>query len=71
MTSVCTGALVYADAGILDGQPATTYRNAFDELLSLGRDIDPRPDDRFVDNGAVITGGAETPDQVQGHVDAR
>src|SRR5919201_7124365 len=23
MTSVCTGALVYADAGLLDGQPAT------------------------------------------------
>jgi transcriptional regulator GlxA family with amidase domain len=55
MTSVCTGALVYADAGILDGQPATTHWNACDELLSLGRDIDARPDDRFVDNGAVIT----------------
>src|SRR5690242_3676201 len=25
MTSVCTGALVYADAGLLDGHPATTY----------------------------------------------
>jgi transcriptional regulator GlxA family with amidase domain len=24
MTSVCTGALVYADAGLLDGQPAAT-----------------------------------------------
>ena len=55
MTSVCTGALVYADAGLLDGQPATTYWSAFDELLPLGRDITPRPDDRFVDNGDVIT----------------
>lgn len=55
MTSVCTGALVYADAGLLDGQPATTYWSAFDELLSLGRDIVARPDDRFVDNGEVIT----------------
>ena len=55
MTSVCTGALVYADAGLLDGQPATTHWNAFDELLPLGRDIVPRPDDRFVDNGEVIT----------------
>jgi transcriptional regulator GlxA family with amidase domain len=55
MTSVCTGALVYADAGLLDGQPATTYWSAFDELLPLGRDIAPRPDDRFVDNGDVIT----------------
>jgi transcriptional regulator GlxA family with amidase domain len=56
MTSVCTGALVYADAGLLDGQPATTYWSAFDELLPLGREITPRPDDRFVDTGDVITG---------------
>jgi transcriptional regulator GlxA family with amidase domain len=55
MTSVCTGALVYADAGLLDGRPATTYWRAFDELLPLGREITPRPDDRFVDNGEVIT----------------
>jgi transcriptional regulator GlxA family with amidase domain len=55
MTSVCTGALVFADAGFLDGQPATTYWSAFDELQPLGRDIEPRPDDRFVDNGDVIT----------------
>jgi transcriptional regulator GlxA family with amidase domain len=55
MTSVCTGALVYADAGLLDGQPATTYWSAFDELLPLGREITPRPDDRFVDVGDVIT----------------
>jgi transcriptional regulator GlxA family with amidase domain len=56
MTSVCTGALVYADAGLLDGRPATTYHSAFDELLLLGRDIEPRPDDRYVDAGDVITG---------------
>jgi transcriptional regulator GlxA family with amidase domain len=55
MTSVCTGALVYADAGLLDGQPATTYWSAFDELLPLGRDITARPDDRFVDAGDVVT----------------
>jgi len=55
MTSVCTGALVFADAGLLDGRPATTYWSAFDELLPLGRDIVPRPDDRFVDTGEVVT----------------
>src|SRR6201987_5981821 len=55
MTSVCTGALVYADAGLLDGQSATTYWSAFEELLALGRDIVGRPDDRFVDNGPIIT----------------
>jgi transcriptional regulator GlxA family with amidase domain len=56
MTSVCTGALVYADAGLLDGRPATTYWSAFDELLPLGSDITPRPDERFVDCGEVVTG---------------
>jgi transcriptional regulator GlxA family with amidase domain len=55
MTSVCTGALVYADAGLLDGRPATTYHTAFEELLPLGDEIEPRPDDRFVDSGEVIT----------------
>ena len=55
MTSVCTGALVFADAGLLDGRPATTYFSAFDELLPLGREITPRPDDRFVDTGDVVT----------------
>ena len=55
LTSVCTGSLVYADAGLLDGRPATTYWAAFDELLALGRDIEPQPDKRFVDDGDVIT----------------
>jgi transcriptional regulator GlxA family with amidase domain len=55
MTSVCTGSLVYADAGLLDGQPATTYWSAFDELLPLGRAITARPGDRIVDAGDVIT----------------
>ncbi len=55
MTSVCTGALVYADAGLLDGRPATTYWSELDLLASLGRDIEVRADDRFVDSGDVIT----------------
>jgi transcriptional regulator GlxA family with amidase domain len=55
MTSVCTGSLVYADAGLLEGRAATTYWSAFDELLSLGQDIEPRRDDRFVDVGEIVT----------------
>jgi transcriptional regulator GlxA family with amidase domain len=55
MTSVCTGALVFADAGLLDGRPAATYHAAFDELLPLGREIAPRPGVRFVDDGDVVT----------------
>ena len=55
MTSVCTGSLVYASAGLLDGRPATTYWNALDLLRSLGRDVEVRPDARFVDDGDVVT----------------
>jgi transcriptional regulator GlxA family with amidase domain len=55
MTSVCTGALVYADAGLLDGRPATTYWAQLELLASLGRDIDVRGEDRFVDDGEVVT----------------
>jgi transcriptional regulator GlxA family with amidase domain len=55
MTSVCTGSLVYADAGLLDGRPATTYWSQLDQLASLGTDIEVRRDDRFVDSGEVIT----------------
>jgi transcriptional regulator GlxA family with amidase domain len=55
MTSVCTGALVYAAAGLLRNRPATTYWSAFDELLALDPTIQARPDDRFVDDGNVVT----------------
>ena len=55
MTSVCTGALVYAAAGLLDGRPATTYWAQLDYLGTLGTGIEVRPNDRFVDSGEVIT----------------
>jgi len=55
MTSVCTGSLVFADAGILDGRPATTHWGSLDRLGALGQGIQVRPDDRFVDDGDVIT----------------
>jgi transcriptional regulator GlxA family with amidase domain len=55
VTSVCTGSLVLADAGLLDGRAATTHWGALDLLGRLGTAIDVRPDDRFVDTGDVIT----------------
>ena len=55
MTSVCTGSLVFADAGLLDGAPAMTHWENLEQLAELGKDIELRPDDRFVDNGSVIT----------------
>ena len=55
MTSVCTGALVYAAAGLLRGRPATTYWGAVDELYSLDPSVLVRPEDRWVDDGDLIT----------------
>jgi transcriptional regulator GlxA family with amidase domain len=55
VSSVCTGSLVLAAAGLLDGKPATTHWQSLELLPTLGRDIEVRPDDRFVDNGNVIT----------------
>ena len=55
MTSVCTGALVYAAAGLLTGRPATTHWESLDLLTRLDPSIALRPDARFVDDGDVIT----------------
>jgi transcriptional regulator GlxA family with amidase domain len=55
MTSVCTGSLVLADAGLLDGRPATTHWASLELLASLGREIDVRAAERYVDDGDVIT----------------
>jgi transcriptional regulator GlxA family with amidase domain len=55
MTSVCTGSLVYAAAGLLQGRPATTYWGAIDELHAIDPTIDVREQERWVDDGDLIT----------------
>jgi transcriptional regulator GlxA family with amidase domain len=55
MTSVCTGALVYAAAGLLARRPATTHWQSLDLLRELDPSIDVNPDARYVDDGNVIT----------------
>jgi transcriptional regulator GlxA family with amidase domain len=55
MTSVCTGSLVYAAAGLLSGRPATTHRAALDELAVADPSVELRPHDRYVDDGDVIS----------------
>lgn len=55
ITSVCTGALVLADSGLLRDLPATTYWSLVSMLTELDPTITLRPDDRFVDTGDVIT----------------
>ncbi len=53
--SVCTGALLLAKAGVLDGLSATTHHGALDLLRETARHTTVRDDARFVDNGRVIT----------------
>jgi transcriptional regulator GlxA family with amidase domain len=55
MTSVCTGSLVFAAAGLLSHRPATTYWSAMDTLHELDPTIERRVDDRYVDDGDIIT----------------
>ncbi len=55
LTSVCTGSLVYAAAGLLRGRPATTHWLSPDLLAELDPTIDVRRDERFVDDGDIVT----------------
>lgn len=55
MTSVCTGALVLAAAGLLAGRPATTHWGSFDDLAEIDPSVLADTEARFVDDGNVIT----------------
>ncbi|WP_163506234.1 DJ-1/PfpI family protein [Fodinicola acaciae] len=52
-TSVCSGALVLAKAGILNGLPATTHWMVQEGLRHFG--AEPRPDERIVRSGRIVT----------------
>jgi len=53
--SVCTGALLLAKVGLLDGLKSTTHHSAFELLAEIASNSEIIRDVRFVDNGKVIT----------------
>lgn len=52
--SVCTGSLLLAKAGLLEGLSATTHFGAIDLLREVAPNTTVQPDKRFIDNGQVI-----------------
>ncbi|MGD1930197.1 MAG: DJ-1/PfpI family protein [Leptolyngbyaceae cyanobacterium] len=55
--SVCTGALVLAKVGLVDGIAATTHHGAFDELRQLAPSAEVKEDERVVDSGKIVFSG--------------
>jgi transcriptional regulator GlxA family with amidase domain len=55
-TSVCTGALLLAAAGLLEGRRATTHWGAYD-LLARFPNVTVDRDRRVVDDGVITSGG--------------
>jgi putative intracellular protease/amidase/YHS domain-containing protein len=53
--SVCTGAFVLANAGLLDGKEATTHWSGISVLRKQFPKITVRDDLRVVDNGKIVT----------------
>ena len=55
--SVCTGAFVLANAGLLSGKAATTHHSSYKQMAMNFPDIDLKRGARFVDNGNIATSG--------------
>ncbi|MCG5213178.1 DJ-1/PfpI family protein [Streptosporangium soli] len=60
VASVCTGALLLAEAGLLDGRRATTHWAACADLASRFPRVAVEPDAIFVRDGPVVTSAGVT-----------
>ena len=56
--SVCTGAMLLAEAGLLEGRPAITHHSALEDLKRFGADVQVGA--RVVDDGDIITAAGVT-----------
>lgn len=57
MASVCTGAMVLAEAEIATNRPAVTHSRALDDLRAMGAEV---IEARVVDDGDLVTAGGIT-----------
>jgi transcriptional regulator GlxA family with amidase domain len=57
VTSVCTGSLLLAKAGLLKGRRATTHWGALDLLESLDAGVTVEREPRVVDDGIISSAG--------------
>ncbi|WP_187284444.1 GlxA family transcriptional regulator [Streptomyces sp. uw30] len=60
ITSVCTGAFLLAEAGLLAGRQATTHWSMCVDLAARFPDVAVRPDAIFVRDGQVVTSAGVT-----------
>jgi transcriptional regulator GlxA family with amidase domain len=56
--SVCTGAMLLAEAGLLTGRPAITHHSAIEDLRGFGALVQDGA--RVVDDGAIVTAAGVT-----------
>lgn len=61
IASVCVGAFVLAEAGLLDGLRATTHWVAAEEFAHAFPRVEVEPDVLYVDNGLILTSAARPP----------
>ena len=68
VTSVCTGSLLLAQAGLLRGKRATTHWGALDLLASLDAGVEVDRERRVVDDGIITSAGVASGIDMAFHV---
>jgi transcriptional regulator GlxA family with amidase domain len=60
MMSVCTGAFVLAETGLLDGLTATTHHQSYDDFERMFQKVKLLRNERFVEHDRVASAGGLT-----------